>query len=120
RRVVAAKTPQGNLAAARFLIATGAWSDALLDRFGCRPGIRPVRGQIVLLQPPAPLFNRVLLCGSRYLVPRQDGRVLVGSTEEDAGFDKRTTAVAVADLIALAVRLVPALAAAPVERCWAG
>src|SRR5207244_12004084 len=53
-------------------------------------------------------------------VPRADGRVLVGSTEEDVGFDKRTTARAIHDLLELACSLVPGLADAPLERCWAG
>jgi glycine oxidase len=53
-------------------------------------------------------------------VPRPDGRVLAGSTEEDVGFDKRTTAGAVSDLIRFACGLVPGLATAQVERCWAG
>jgi glycine oxidase len=53
-------------------------------------------------------------------VPRPDGRFLVGSTEEEAGFDKRTTATASRDLSALGCHLVPGLAEAHLERCWAG
>jgi glycine oxidase len=79
-----------------------------------------VRGQIALLQTGRPLIRRVLLQGARYLVPRPDGRVLAGSTEEDAGFDKRTTAGAIAELVRFAASLVPALAGAHLERCWAG
>jgi glycine oxidase len=60
------------------------------------------------------------MLGKRYLVPRPDGRVLVGSTEEDVGFDKRTTAGAIRDLLDFAIAVVPALAAAPLERSWAG
>jgi glycine oxidase len=53
-------------------------------------------------------------------VPRPDGRILVGSTEEDAGFDVRPTAGGVAGLLEFAAALVPALAGAPLQRCWAG
>jgi glycine oxidase len=119
-RVTAARTDRGPLPAGRFLVATGAWTESLLDQLGWRPGIRPVRGQIALLNTGTPLFRRVLLRGTRYLVPRPDGRVLVGSTEEDVGFEKHTTARAIGDLLGLACTLVPALAEAPVERCWAG
>ncbi len=119
-RLGAVLTAAGRMTADRFVLATGAWTGALLEQVGWRPGIRPVRGQIALLKPGAPLFRRILAHGKRYLVPRPDGRVLAGSTEEDAGFDKRTTAAAIGDLIALAVGLVPALAQAQVERCWAG
>jgi glycine oxidase len=119
-RITAVESEHGRLVAGRFLLAAGAWSGALLGQLGWRPGIHPVRGQIVLLHPPTPLLRHILLWGARYLVPRSDGRVLIGSTEEDAGFDKRTTAGAISELLALACRLVPALAEVPVERCWAG
>ena len=54
------------------------------------------------------------------LVPRDDGRILAGATEEDAGFDTRSTPEAVAGLIAEAIALCPALETAEVERSWAG
>ena len=62
------------------------------NRSACRLGVRPVRGQIALLQTDDPRPRPVLLQGTRYLVTRTDGRVLVGSDEEDAGFDARPTA----------------------------
>jgi glycine oxidase len=119
-RITGLKSDGETLRADRYLIAAGAWTDGLLEPLGCRPGVRPVRGQIALLQTSPPLLARVVLEGKRYLVPRADGRVLVGSTEEDAGFDKRTTACAIGDLLALAQRLAPGLAHAHLERCWAG
>jgi glycine oxidase len=119
-RITGALTGEGRISADRFIIATGAWSDTLLQPLGWQPGIRPVRGQIALLHAETPLFHRIVVRGKRYLVPRPDGRVLAGSTEEDAGFDKRTTAAAVRDLLAFAVAVVPGLAAVPLERSWAG
>jgi glycine oxidase len=119
-RARALRTAAGPVSADRFLIAAGSWSATLLEEVGWRPGIRPVRGQIALLNTGTRLFRRVLCHGKRYLVPRADGRVLVGSTEEDAGFDKRTTAAAIAGLLKLATALVPNLASANLERCWAG
>jgi glycine oxidase len=119
-RILAVETDSGPLAAGRFLLAAGAWTDALLGPLGWRPGIRPVRGQIALLDTGVPGPRPVLLVGKRYLVPRADGRLLAGSTEEDAGFDARPTGGGIAGLLEFAVSLVPALAAAPLERCWAG
>ena len=55
-----------------------------------------------------------------YLVPRRDGRILIGATEEDAGFDDRTTAEAMTDLRAEAYALCPTLREAEVEQSWAG
>jgi glycine oxidase len=119
-RVVAVETDDGRFAAGRYLLATGAWTDPLLQQVGWRPGVRPVRGQIALLNTGQARTRPLLLHGKRYLVPRLDGRILVGSTEEDAGFDARPTAGAVAGLLAFAASLVPGLADAPLERCWAG
>ncbi len=118
--IEAIETDQGRLTAGRYLIATGAWTDALLEPLGLRPGIRPVRGQIALLNTGASGVRPVLLQGKRYLVPRGDGRVLAGSTEEDAGFHAHTTAAAIAGLLDFAGTLIPDLAHAAVERCWAG
>jgi glycine oxidase len=120
RRIVRVKSDAGNLQAERYLVAAGAWTSALLEPLGCKLGVHPVRGQIVLLKTEVPLLRRILLWGSRYLVPRADDRVLVGSTEEEAGFAKRTTAEAIGQLLTLAHTLVPRLAAAELERCWSG
>ena len=119
-KVQALRTPAGNLGAGKFLVTAGAWTDSLLAELGCPLGIRPIRGQIALLRTTVPILRWIVLSGKRYLVPRPDGRVLVGSTEEDAGFDKRTTAEAIGDLLRYAVDLVPDLGGAQVERTWAG
>jgi glycine oxidase len=101
-------------------VAAGAWSQQLLASLGVEFSIFPIRGQIVLYKCARPLFQRVLNVGPRYLVPRDDGHVLVGSTEEEVGFDKRTTVEAIDDLRSLAESLVPGLKKAEVERTWAG
>src|SRR5262249_55051059 len=119
-RITAVQTETGKLAAGKFVLAAGAWTEALLQPLGWRTGIHPVRGQIALLNCGTPLLRRVLMHGKRYLVPRPDGRVLIGSTEENAGFDKRTTSVAISELLTFALELVPGLAEVPLERCWAG
>ncbi|HEY7327153.1 MAG TPA: glycine oxidase ThiO [Gemmataceae bacterium] len=119
-RIECVETDQGRLTAGRYLLTAGAWSEELLAPLGWRPGIRPVRGQIALLNTGTPGVRPLLLRGKLYVVPRGDGRVLVGSTEEDAGFDARTTAAVIADLLEFASSLAPNLAGAAVERCWAG
>lgn len=119
-RITGVRSAAGLLRADRYLVAAGAWSEALLGLAGCRIGVRPIRGQIALLHTSPPLLRRILLAGSEYLVPRPDGRVLIGSTEEDVGFKKHTTAGAVQELLRMGTKLVPGLAEAPVERCWAG
>jgi glycine oxidase len=121
-RVTGAKLLSGEtVEAERYVIAAGAWSEELLEPFGCRPGVHPVRGQIVLLNCPGRSIRRVLMQGKRYLVPRDDGRVLIGSTEEpEAGFEKWPTLGGVSELLAFATRLIPSWSNAEVAKCWAG
>jgi glycine oxidase len=107
--------------AGKYLIAVGAWANLFLEPFGLPPLVHPVRGQIVLFQSSQAILNRILLVGHRYLVPRLDGRILVGSTEEPgAGFQKGNTPEGVDELIHFAVQLIPALKTAPVEKTWSG
>jgi len=120
RRLAAVVTRHGRLAADRYCIASGAWSRTLLLQLGISTGILPIRGQMVMFQCPTPPLRRILNEGPRYVVPREDGRVLVGSTEEEVGFDKRTTTAALGELIALARELLPVLRDAPIEKSWAG
>jgi glycine oxidase len=119
-RVQAVRTTRGELAAGSFCLTGGTWSGALASRLGCRLEIKPIRGQIALLQTQPGRLHRIVYEGPHYLVPRPDGRILVGSTVEDAGFDKRPTAEAIAGLLAFAVDLVPGLSTATLERTWAG
>ena len=119
-RITAARTTGEEHHAAEFVVAGGAWSRELLRQAGHDLDIEPIRGQIVLLEARPLPFRSVIQVGARYLVPRADGRILIGSTEEHAGFDKRNTAEAVAGLIDFACGLVPALREARFERCWSG
>jgi glycine oxidase len=119
-RLAQVVTSSGRLAAGQVCIASGPWSKGLLGGLGVEVPLRPVRGQMVLLSSPRHVLRSVINCGKQYLVPRPDGRILVGSTEEDAGFDKRTTARAVRELLDLAVQLAPPLGELSIETCWAG
>jgi glycine oxidase len=77
-----------------------------------------------MLYTPRPILQRIvewnIEIGHRYLLPRDDGRLLVGTTMEDVGFDRRNTAEAIADMLHFATRLAPALRTATVERSWCG
>jgi glycine oxidase len=110
------------VAAERILLTAGAWTEALLRNWcGRGIGIHPVRGQIVLLRVQPTLLTRIVMVDKRYLVPRGDGHLLIGSTEEpEAGFVKANTAAGVAELVAFAVGWIPALAQAEWVRCWSG
>lgn len=119
-RAVAVRVPDGTISCGAVVIAAGAWSERVLTGLGVRTPTPPVKGQIVLLRGDRPLLRRIVEHGKNYLVPREDGRILVGATEENAGFDTRPTAVGARDLLGEALRLCPGLAEAEVEQTWAG
>ena len=106
--------------AGRIVICAGAWT-------ACVPGlerlpVRPIRGQMLSLRPSGPSPSRVVFCtgpvGSGYIVPRDDGRVLVGSTMEEVGFERGVTAAGVSTMLAAAVHAWPGLAGAEVLEAW--
>jgi glycine oxidase len=115
------------LACASVVLATGCWSggteglpaDAI-------PNVRPLKGQILQLAGPreAPLLQRVLRCvvGGRslYLLPRQDGRLVLGSTSEEKGFDTTVTAGAVYELLRDASRVLPGISELELREVRAG
>lgn len=119
-RVAAVRTESGVIPCGRAILAAGAWSGGLLEPVGVRAPTPPIKGQIVLLRAERALLRRVVEHGKNYLVPRDDGRILVGATEENAGFDARPTAAGARDLLEEAIRLCPALGDAAIETSWAG
>jgi glycine oxidase len=106
------------ITAGHVVLAAGSWS-TLVDGVPIPAGgVRPARGQIVELETRDPLLNGVVFGPGCYLVPRDDGRVLIGSTLEFVGYRREVTARAVRDLLAAAIDLVPALAEATLGRTW--
>jgi glycine oxidase len=82
--------------------------------------IEPVRGQIVSLDAPSPAFAPIVWAGDTYLVPKRDGSLIVGATEERVGFDCRVTARGVCGLLASATALMPSLGRTSFRSAWAG
>lgn len=119
-QVVGVQTAVCLLEAPRVIVAGGAWTGDLLAPQGVALPIRPVRGQMILFHARPGLLHRIVLAADRYLIPRRDGRILMGSTVEEVGFDKSTTEAAKQDLFRSAVQLVPELADFAIERHWAG
>lgn len=114
------QTNRGLLTARNFCVTSGPWSRGLLSQLGHEPAIRPVRGQMVLFKSDRLQLTRIVDEGLRYLVPRNDGRTLCGSTMEEAGFEKQTTAEGISSLKEFAFSLVPELAEVEIEQTWAG
>jgi glycine oxidase len=87
-----------------------------------RPPVRPVKGQMLSLQMDAatPLLTHVLWAPGAYLVPRRDGRLIVGATVEEKGFDDTITAGGMLTLLEAAWRAVPAVEELPIDEIWVG
>lgn len=119
-RVTGAKTTEGDYFSDRVVIAGGAWTPDLLTGMKPRLPIVPVRGQMILLHAKPGQIRCMYLYEGRYLIPRRDGFVLCGSTLEYAGFDKRSTQQALAELREFACFLCPALRDAPIADHWSG
>lgn len=106
------------LRAKHIVVAAGSWS-TLIGGLPLAPGtVRPARGQIVELTVREPLVHSVVFAPGCYLVPRDDGRLLVGSTLELVGYRREVTAKAVRDLLDAALRLVPSLEGAALGKSW--
>jgi glycine oxidase len=101
------------------VVAGGAWSSSIRGLPLALP-VFPVRGQLVVLERVPRILNRIIMTTDCYIVPRTDGRVLIGSTMERVGFDPRTTASGIATLLNAALRAVPALGDATIVDSWAG
>jgi glycine oxidase len=100
------------------VLAAGSWS-TLVEGIPLEPSaVRPVRGQMVELETREPALKHVVFGPRCYLVPREDGRILVGSTLEFVGYRREVTAGAIRDLLGAAIELVPSLSDAVLGRTW--
>jgi glycine oxidase len=106
------------LEAGAVVIAAGSWTTLIGGTSLAGDAVVPARGQIVELASPSPVIEHVVFGPRCYLVPRDDGRTLVGSTLEFVGYRREVTALAVRDLLDAAIDLVPALGAAQVRSSW--
>jgi glycine oxidase len=119
RAVSGVRTSSSTFPAGAVVNCAGAWAADLAAPSHPVP-VRPRKGQMLALSADHDLLRHVVYGPGCYLVPRPDGRVLVGATQEDVGFDRRLDEAALSRLHDAAVALVPALAAAPVVERWAG
>jgi glycine oxidase len=119
-RVAGARSHKGVINADCIVVCTGAWTAKLLEQLDAKPNIEPVRGQIIQFYAKPGQISRIVLYRDRYVIPRKDGRILIGSTLEHAGFVKATTAEAKEDLYRAAIEIFPLLKRTPIENHWAG
>ena len=105
------------------IVAAGAWTpDVAGLPAAASPPVRPVKGQMLALamDPAAPILTHVLWTQKAYLVPRRDGRLLIGATTEERGFDTALTAGGMLSLLESAWRALPGIEELPIIESWVG
>jgi glycine oxidase len=105
---VTVETDRGSLSGSAVVVAAGSWSPRIqIDGVAAQVPVKPIRGQLLRLAWRGPVLRRVTWSDRCYLVPWDDGTLLVGATVEDAGFDERTTVAGVRDLLEAATEVAP-------------
>jgi glycine oxidase len=121
RRVLGLRTNLGFVTAGAIVNACGAWAAQLQGvPPSCVPPIEPIKGEMLALAAPADFVRHATWVPGAYLVPRDDGRLLVGATMEPAGFDERVTAKGMHELLHAALSAAPSLRSFAVTESWAG
>jgi glycine oxidase len=119
RRCKGLQLTSGNVEAKWTIIAAGCFSAKIAGAAPYAP-VSPAKGQMAVLRCEAVNIQHVLWSENIYLVPRNDGRILAGSTVERIGFDRDVTAGGMKKIMNGAIELVPGLAKARIEETWAG
>lgn len=134
RKVIGVQTSDGISYAEHYVLATGAWSNELLPSPVC-----PKKGQMLSVRVPEgthsglhgnkaaeysdrflPPLQRVLFAPDIYIVPRRDGRIVIGATSEEVGFAPHNTPSGIQTLLEAAIRLYPQLQHYPIQEFWWG
>ena len=119
-RVTDILTPEERIQGGSFVLATGAWSGLVGDRVGVNLPVYSSKGEIVLLESLPGKLGQIVNNNGHYLVPRSDGKLLVGATEDAVGFDKTSTVHGVLELLEWAYHVAPGLSDATFVTSWAG
>ncbi len=106
------------LGADAVVLAAGSWSSLVPGVPLEVPKVRPIRGQLVMLEERPPRLSRIVFANHTYVVPRGDGRVVCGSTTEDVGHRREVTAGGVHGILSAAFAIAPGLARAELGRAW--
>ena len=119
-RVVGVEVNGTRLYGDTFVIASGCWSGTIAAQLGGALPMEPARGQMVLAEAMPPILRHVIDGMGVYLVPRSDGKILIGATVEFVGYDKRTTLEGTQQMIEAGIGLMPSLAEKSFVQTWAG
>ncbi len=116
-KVLGVKTEHKDYYGDNSIICGGAWSSALLD---IKNEVYPVKGQMIVIKSKPGVLEHIVLDKGRYLIPRKDGRILIGSTTENVGFDRSLNKQVGVELLEFASSRFTALRGASIEHHWSG
>ncbi|WP_240418920.1 glycine oxidase ThiO [Paenibacillus periandrae] len=119
-RIEGVRTAEASLYADHVIICAGAWGSSLIDPLGLELPIFPVKGQCISVRTETPVLQGTVFTQGCYIVPKLDGSMIIGATQEEAGFNKRCHVSVISDLFAKAVKLLPSLEQAELVSTWAG
>ena len=102
------------------VVAAGSWSHHVRGLEADGVALHPVRGQMLCFETRSPIITPAVFSMRAYLVPRRDGRILAGSTMEEAGYNKAVTLAGIEKITRGALAMVPALGELPFREAWAG
>lgn len=115
--VLGAHSSKGDFLAKNVVMCAGAWSGKLLNQ---PRHIFPIKGQMIVLRAPIGTVKHIILNQGRYLIPRVDGKILVGSSMENVGFNRALDTQTKNNLHAFAYQHIPALKSAQIVHHWSG
>ncbi len=119
-RISGVQTSRGFIRCEKVIVAAGTWSGQIQVPRNASLKIEPVRGQMISFDARPQLTRHVIYSPRGYIVPRQDGRLLAGSTSEHAGFAKQVTAGGISTILANAQEISPAISNLPIVDTWSG
>jgi len=124
KKITGVRTVKGDIEADQVVLSAGPWTGALCEKLGLSLPTQPIRGQALLYKEEPGRFRHILFTGLGksfvYLVPRMDGHLFIGSTLENAGFEKTLTSEGMNKLEKGASIFCPRLASTQAEFRWSG
>ncbi|MGG1662436.1 glycine oxidase ThiO [Brevibacillus sp. NRS-1366] len=119
-KVVGVDSSMGPLRAGHTVITSGAWAGIMLEMLGVSVPVRPVRGQIAAVSSVGIPLRTVIFGTTGYITPKKDGKIVIGATEDESGFQREVTLAGLASILNGVMPYVPALHAATFLEAWGG
>lgn len=119
-KITGVASSEGDLLSSNVVVAGGAWSEKLLRKTGLQLETYPVKGECFSVLSEIPLLSSTIFTDTCYLVPKKDGRIIVGATVIPNTFNQQVTLEGISLLVENAKKLVPAISQCKWERAWAG